>query len=140
MSCECGATKTYRAPSKSTLHSDWCMESPRFVPKPIKLQGPVKISFMGGTFPMGVTNVLYGVRGVLPPPTVDCELCAKYNAKYPGNVTPKADYSVSYPANFAADVLGVLSAPWTFPTHSTGMHGYKAMKWSASDSWRSRSF
>lgn len=91
--CVCGAHKTYKAGPKSTLHSDWCDESPRFVPKAkVFTAKNVEISidckplqFYAGTFKLAA-----------PPaaPKPDCYGCdTLYGRKVP------SDWSIWYPAN-----------------------------------------
>ena len=92
MACECGAAKTYKAPPKSMLHSDWCVDSPAYKPKPVKFVNDFKFVF--GGFPQGVQNVMYA--GSLPAPKapapIPCEPGCPNGAM--------AEYKIDYPKSF----------------------------------------
>lgn len=98
MTCECGAFKTYKAAPKSTLHSDWCNQSPVYKPPKAKVINAKDVVFTFNGFPMGVQNVLYGApnAGKLPfPPgitasiNIPCDGCPAKNF-----ATVKIDYPV----------------------------------------------
>ena len=88
MACECGAAKTYKAPPKSMLHSDWCVDSPAYKPKPVKFVNDFKFVF--GGFPQGVQNVMYA--GSLPAPKAPAPIPCDSGCL----VTP-ADVKIDYP-------------------------------------------
>lgn len=90
MTCECGAFKTYKAGPKSTLHSDWCNQSPTYKPPKAKVITAKEVTF---TFQGQPVQSFYSGTYKVSPAPIKCD----------GHSCPNpADYEITYPANFAS--------------------------------------